>query len=198
MRLLIAVLVTACTHAPGMAPPAPPIASTPHVPDCAEAAAGIERATRGVRAPESTVVRAMHLRCVEDAWSREAMACFSGMNDDELARCARLLPEAPRGELLALLGDGGGREAIEVARVRLGELQVGVDECDRFVAAVSSVLGCEQMPLDTRVQLGNETVDFWNLPTSGLSEDAHHRMAEVCGASLATLQAEASSAGCAL
>ena len=203
MRWLAVVIAVACGEAPPPPPPAPAaptsfaVANTARA--CREAAVGLERATRAVRSPESSIVRAMNERCIDDAWPEAAAACFAKMTgEDELARCAGLLADRPRRELLDVIGGGGGRAAVAVARLRLQGLQVGVGECDRFVAAVASVLACEQMPLDARVDLGNSMADFWDLPTSGLPADAQERMATVCSSSLAQLQAEATSVGCAL
>jgi hypothetical protein len=179
---------------PPVAPAA--VANTTH--SCREAAVGLERATRAVRAPERSIVRAMDQHCIEDRWPATAVDCFATMRDGELARCATLLSDRSRGSMLAVLSGGEDRAAIEVARLRLKSLEVGVGECDRFVAAVASVLLCEHMPLGDRVQLGNETAELWELPTHGLSPDAQHRMAEACGSSLQLLEAEASHAGCEL
>jgi hypothetical protein len=52
------------------------------------------------------------------------------------------------------------------------------------------------MPIETRVQLGDETADFWDLPTKGLAPEAQARMSAVCGQSLASLQQQALAAGC--
>lgn len=189
--------MVACGAAPHGTPTVP-VANVAAVHSCREAAAGIERATRDVRAPETTVVREMDARCEDDRWDSAAIDCFAQMRDGELAHCAKLLPDATRTAMLAVISGGGGRAAIEVARVRLGQLALGVGECDRFVAAVANVLGCEQMPVDARVELGNETSEMWDLPTHGLPEDAQRRMAEACGVSLRELQSEAANAGCAL
>lgn len=204
MRLAVLVLVVAaCSHeAPTAATPAAPLIAAPARPArparCGEAAVGLEHATRSMREPGTSIVREMDGRCQDDGWPAEAVGCFARMGDDDLPRCAHLLPAAARDAMFALVAGGGGRAAIEVARLRLDGLEVGVGECDRFVAAVATVLGCEQIPIDARIQLGNQTVDFWNLPTSGLSLDAQRRMAEVCGASLAELQQRATGAGCTL
>ncbi len=73
---------------------------------------------------------------------------------------------------------------------------VGVGECDKFVAAVAAVLTCESMPVEARAQLGNQTADFWDLPTHGLPADAQRRIADACDASRAQLEQEARDAGC--
>jgi hypothetical protein len=83
-----------------------------------------------------------------------------------------------------------------VAVARLASVKPGIPECDQFVAAVATVLACEQMPLATRVQLGNETADFWSLPTAKLSTDMIKRMSAKCGQSLAALRQQAVGAGC--
>ena len=197
MRRLLLVLVAACSGGHAQTPIArPAIANATH--SCREAAVGIERATRDVRAPETTVVRAMDERCVTDRWPGRVVDCFARMGDGELARCATLLPDGSREAMLAVISGGRDRTAIEIARLRLRGLEVGVGECNRFVAAVASVMSCEQMPVDARVQLGNETAELWDLPTQGLPADAQQRMAEACGVSLQRLQAEATNAGCAL
>ncbi|MGE5181178.1 MAG: hypothetical protein ACM31C_03910 [Acidobacteriota bacterium] len=195
MKPAALLLIAACGAA--TAPPA-------HVPanataSCREAAAGLEQGTRSVRAPESSVVIEMHARCTEDVWPVAAIECFARMHEGELGRCARALPDGARDRMFAVLGGGApDRAAIAIARARLESMQVGVGECDRFVAAVHSVLTCEQMPIEARVQLGNETADIWDLPTEGLPEDAQRRMADACGASLAQLQQQAQDAGCML
>jgi hypothetical protein len=197
MRAVLLVLLTACSGGRAPTPVArPAIANATH--SCREAAVNLERATRDVRAPETSIVRAMDDRCVADRWPGRVVDCFATMDDGELARCATLLADGPREAMLGVITGGGDRSAIEVARLRLRGLEVGVGECNRFVAAVASVLRCEQMPLDARVQLGNETAELWDLPTQGLPPDAQQRMAEACGVSLQRLQAEASNAGCAL
>lgn len=200
MRPTAWLLLAACGGAAAKSPPA----SAPRVPanatsSCGEAAAGLEQATRSVRAPESSVVIAMHAHCTEDAWPAAAIECFAKMHEGELGHCARELPDASRDRMFAVLGGGSpDRMAIAIARARLEALQVGVGECDRFVAAVSAVLTCEQMPIEARVQLGNETAEFWDLPTQGLPEEAQRRMAEACGQSLHELQQQAQDAGCML
>lgn len=176
------------------------VATANREPSCAEAAVGLEQATRGVRAPDSSLVVPMRARCNDDRWPLTAVACFAHMTEGDLGRCARALPDDARTHMFAIVLNGGvsDRAAIVITRARLDGLAVGVATCDRFVAAVSAVLTCEQMPLDARVQLGNETVDFWDLPTHGLSEGAQRRMENACGASLASLEQQARDVGCML
>jgi hypothetical protein len=165
---------------------------------CSDAAAGLERATRGIRAPEDTVLAPMRTRCTEDAWSVEAIECFAAMQPDDLGACAGKLSKTPREAMLAVLaGIHDDRAAVAVVVARLATLKVGVPACDQFVAAVATVMTCEGLPLETRVQLGNETADFWSLPTSGLPPDAQAKMTSACGESLAALQRESTGAGCA-
>ncbi|HLL21761.1 MAG TPA: hypothetical protein VK427_06505, partial [Kofleriaceae bacterium] len=162
-----------------------------------EAAAGIEKGTRSIRDPGISVVGAMRGHCVEDAWPAIAIDCFATMTEDDLGKCAGQLRVAARDRMLTTLaGNGDDRTAITIAQVRLHDLKVGVPECDRFVTAVATALGCEHMPLDQRAQLGNETADFWSLPTTNLPEDAHRRMANVCGESLTSLRKHVADAGC--
>src|SRR5262249_54694740 len=136
---------------------------------CAQAALGLENATRGVRAPDHQVFDALRAQCAEQTWPVSAVDCFATMAEGDLGRCSAALSDAMRERLFAALaGDGSDRAGLAVARARLGRLQVGVPACDRFITTVSVVLTCEAMPLDTRVQLGNETAEFWSLPTSRL------------------------------
>ena len=194
----MSVLVfAACGGAARPAPaPAPVIANATRT--CAEAAAGLERATKSVRPPERSVIEAMRAHCVDDAWSVAAIACFADMKEGDLGRCAMKLADAPRTAMFGVIAGGDDdRAQIAIARARLEGLSVGVAECDRFVTAVVAVLACEQMPVATRAALGTETADFWDLPTSGLPADAQRRMSRVCGNSLQQIQQQALDAGCA-
>lgn len=174
---------------------APPVPTTERT--CAEAAAGIESGTRGIRDPETSVVSRVRGLCLDDAWPADAVACFAHMTEGELGRCAGALATAPRERLLAVLGGAGDdRMAIAVAQARLTGLEVGVAECDSFVTAVARALACEAMPLAQRAQLGNETAEFWSLPTTNLPAEAARRMAAVCGESLAVLRQQVADAGC--
>jgi hypothetical protein len=177
--------------------PAPPVPLTNETRGCGQAAAGLERGTRSVRGPDDSVLGPMRARCTEDGWPTAAIDCFATMTEDDLGRCAGLLESHDRDRMFAALGgDAHDRSAIAIAVARLSSLKVGIAECDQFVTRVSSVLGCEQMPLETRLQLGNETADFWSLPTARLSADALRRMSTVCGQSLAELEQRATDAGC--
>jgi hypothetical protein len=190
------VIALGCSRPPPAPSPQPaPIANTGQ--SCADAAAGLERSTRGLRPPESTVLDAMRVRCNADHWSAKALDCFATMQEGELGRCALALRDDQRDAMFAVLGGGeDARTKIAIARSRLEVLQVGVAECDRFVSKVATVLGCEQMPVEARAELGAETASFWDLPTTGLSPDAQRRMSEACGASLRELEHQASGAGC--
>ncbi|HTL37702.1 MAG TPA: hypothetical protein VL326_31440 [Kofleriaceae bacterium] len=163
---------------------------------CKEAALGIESATRGVRDPGNAVAGPLTLRCHEDAWAVDALECFATMREGDLGKCARLLPELSRGKLFAVLGGyGDAHMSIAIAHARLEQLTVGVKECDDFVGKVASVLACERIPLESRVELGQATVDVWALPRTLAAEDAQ-RMSAVCGESLASLTQQATDAGC--
>jgi len=163
---------------------------------CKQAALGLENATRGVRSPESSVADELVVRCNEDSWPSTAIDCFATMREGDLGRCSRSLPDDSRNRMFGVLGGGGGLAGIAIAQARLEQLQVGVPACDQFVAAVSTVLKCEQIAIDVRVQLGRETAEFWSLPTAKLAADDLQRMTEVCGQSLASLRQQASDAGC--
>lgn len=188
--------VAACSSAPSKPAPAPPVPISNETRGCSEAASGLERGTRGIREPEQSVLRPMRELCASEPWPVAAIECFATMAEDDLGRCAALVPEPGRERLFHELGGGSDRATVAVALAKLGTLKVGVAECDRFVETVAHLLVCDAMPLEQRAQLGTETADFWALPTTGLPADAQRRMAEVCGKSLATLQQQAVSAGC--
>ena len=194
MHRLLLILAVACSSKPK---PAPPVPITTEQRGCAEAAAGIEQGTRSIRDPGTSIVSPMRGLCLDDAWPTAAIDCFAKMTEDDLGRCAGLLAKGPRERLFTTLGgNGDDRTAIAIAQARLTDLKVGVTECDNFVTAVSRALGCEQMPLEQRAQLGNETADFWSLPTTNLPADAAARMAAVCGESLTFLRKQVADAGC--
>jgi len=193
VRLLV-IFVVACSSPAKK--PAPPVPVSIEQRSCAEAAAGIENGTRSIRDPGTSVVGDMRTACLGDAWSAAAIECFSKMTEDDLGRCAGELKPAQRDRVFAALGNGDDRTAIAIAQARLHGLKVGVVECDNFVTAVARALGCEGMPLPQRAELGNETADFWSLPTTNLPEDAARRMADVCGKSLTFLRQRVADAGC--
>ncbi len=202
MRRLV-VLLAACGHSAAQPEPATPaqpgssVTLTNVARSCADAAHGLEGATRSVRDPDQGVAKTLTRRCNDDSWPTTAIECFATMREGDLGTCAKQLPERARESLFAILaGNEPSRAGIAVARARLEMLQVGVPECDRFVHAVNAVLACEQMPLDTRVQLGNETAQFWSLPTDRLGAEDLKRISDVCGQSLLTLEQQAMTVGC--
>lgn len=199
-RALVLVTVGCAARSTPPPPPAPPVpmtlASDLHR-TCSDAAAGLERATVGLRAPDRSILATVRARCVEDTWTAAAVECFSAMTGDDLGACAAKLDRRPREALFAVLGDvETDKASVTLVLARLASLRVGIATCDQFVVAVSNVMRCEQLPLDTRVQLGSETADFWSLPTTGLPEDAQAKMEAACGESLAALERESSTAGC--
>ncbi len=203
MRAIACLLAAGCgsaAPAPAAAPPVPaapvPIDDTTRA--CGDAAAGLERGTRGLRPPEVSVLDSARALCVDDAWSAASIECFAHMRDDDFGRCAAGLPKAPRKRLFdRVAGGANDRIAVASALTRLSTLQVGIPECDHFVERVAHVLVCDAMAIEVRAQLGSETADFWSLPTSGLPADAQLRMADVCGRSTAALEQQAVDAGCA-
>ena len=197
------VLLVACSSsakpspAKPAAPAAEPVANRAH--SCSDAALGLENATKGVRPPERSVFETLRLRCLEDHWPGSVVDCFATMAEGDLGKCARGMTDDQRDPVFAVLaGNESSRAGIYVARARLGQLQVGVPECDRFVTAVSTVMTCEGLTIDQRLQLGNETAEFWSLPTHRLSSEDLKRISEVCGQSLASLERQALDVGCML
>lgn len=196
MRHLLVLCVTACSAAART--PAPVALANRPAHTCADAAVGLDRATKGVRAPEATMFEAMRDRCVSDAWSTSAIECFAKMREGDLGLCARELHDTQRDAFFDVIARGADDQAsLAIARARLAAMALPVAECDRFVRSVSAVLECERLPLDARVQLGNETADFWSLPDQ-LPVAAQQRIAAACGASLTQLQQQASMSGCML
>jgi hypothetical protein len=191
------VLLAACAAAP-QKPAAPLALENRPAHTCSDAAVGLDRATKGVRAPESPMFDALRDRCIADVWSSAAIECFAMMHEGDLSTCARELHDEQRTAFFDLLAGGAAENgSLAITRARLGAMTVPIEECDRFVKSVSAVLDCEQMPIDARVELGNETADFWNLPAQ-LPEDAQRRMADACGESLVQLQHQATFLGCML
>jgi hypothetical protein len=191
------VLLAACAAAP---PKQAPVAAVENRPahSCSDAAVGLDRATKGVRSPDAVLFDAMRDRCIADVWSTRAIECFAMMHEGDLGTCARELHDEQRTAFFDILAGGTAETgSLAVARARLDAMAVPIEECDRFVKSVSAVLGCEQMPIDDRVQLGNETADFWSLP-SQLPADAQRRIADACGQSLTQLRQHATFLGCML
>lgn len=184
------------TAAPAV--PAPPVPAEDTTRACKDAAAGLERGTRGLRSPEVSVLAPMHRLCTDDGWPAASVECFAGMHEGDFGRCAAGLPARARQRLFEQIAGGAtDRVAVASALARLSGLQVGIPECDRFVEAVAQVLVCDAMAIEVRAQLGAETADFWSLPKSGLPADAQLRMADVCDRSTAALAQQAADAGCA-
>lgn len=202
MRLAV-VLLVGCSSASAPEPAQPqgharePVSNATH--SCADAALGLENATKGVRAPERSVFETLRLRCLEDHWSVSVVDCFATMAEGDLGKCSRAMTDEQREPVFAVLaGNEANRAGIYVTRARLDQLQVGVPECDRFVTAVSAAMTCEKLSLEDRLQLGNETVEFWSLPTSRLSREDKLRISGACGQSLASLERQALDVGCML
>jgi hypothetical protein len=205
MRRLL-VLLVACSNAHKPAsepvPPSPgvePVLSNHPKHTCTHAARGLAGATRGVRSPDTDVFDELLARCDRDGWSVNAIDCFSVMNEGDLGTCAKLLDERQREATFSVLaGNEPSQAGLFVARARLQQLSVGIDTCDRFVNAVTTLLGCDGLSIEMRLQLGNETAQFWSLPTDRLGAADRQRMSQVCVDSLQTLARETAPVGCAL
>ena len=183
----------ACSH--GGAPANAPIENTAR--GCGEAAAGLERATRGLRPPEESILGPMRALCVEDAWPAVAIDCFATMTPDDLGKCAGMVDAKHREALFARIsGLDHDKAALAILVARLANVKVGIAECDGFVTAVSRAMSCEGLSLEERHGLGSETVDFWSLNTSRLPPDAVAKMVRACGESLSALQTQVAAVGC--
>ena len=196
----VLVLVAACsapTARPAPVAPEAPLEAPKAPHSCSDAAVGIERATKGVRAPDTTVFDEMRGRCTDDNWPLAAIECFASMKEGDVGRCARELHDGVRDRMFAVLSGGNDRGSLAIARARLDAMTLPVAACDQFVRSVSAVLACEQMPIETRIELGNDTADFWELPET-LPADAEQRISTACGQSLSALQQHAAVAGCML
>ena len=198
MRALILIAVAGCGSATPAHKAAPPVPIENTARGCAEAAAGLERATRGIRPPEESILVTMRGLCVRDAWSAAAIDCFATMTPDELGTCAGQVDAKDREAMFGVIaGNDADQASLAIIVARLANLKVGIVECDRFVSAVSTAMSCEGLPLDQRHDLGNETADFWSLPTSGLPPDAVARMVKACTTSLDALHQQVTAVGCA-
>jgi hypothetical protein len=197
MRLAL-VLLAACGGTPKPAEPLPPQRPITNVTrSCSDAAHGLEGATKSVREPDQHVFDALKKRCTDDAWPSTAIDCFATMREGDLGKCSHDLAERSREGMFAVIGGSEpSRAGLVVARARLEQLAVGVPACDDFVTAVSNVLACDAMPIDMRVNLGNETAQFWSLPTERLQADDLQRISDVCGQSLLSLQQQSAGVGC--
>jgi len=200
--LLLAAAFGGCSSSSAPAPrqptPGVPLSNRPYH-TCQHAARGLSGATRGVQEPENDVFDVLKARCERDRWSLDAIECFSEMNEGDLGRCSKQLEERQREAVFAVLaGNEPSVAGLAVARARLEQLQVGIESCDRFVSAVSAVLGCDGLSIEMRLNLGNETAQFWSLPTDRLGADDRNKMSQVCVASLETLVRETTPVGCGL
>ncbi|MBV8756254.1 MAG: hypothetical protein JO257_03195, partial [Deltaproteobacteria bacterium] len=132
MRLAVLLCLAACSTPaarPSPVEPAPsePIASPVAVAhSCSDAAVGLERATKGVRAPDTTVFDAMRGRCTDDAWPLAAIECFAMMKEGDVAKCARELHDGVRDRMFAVLSGGNDRGSLALARARLDAMTVPV------------------------------------------------------------------------
>ena len=82
MRFVVVLLVACSGAKPTAKPaqpmePAQPVANSTH--SCADAALGLQNATRGVRSPEQAVFDTLRARCLEDVWPAGAVDCFATM-----------------------------------------------------------------------------------------------------------------------
>jgi hypothetical protein len=204
MRRAAFLLLVACgggqSSTPSERAPSEGVPLSHHVSrDCRHAATGLSGATRGVRDPEVDVVDGLIDVCQRDGWPYAAVDCFAQMAEGDLGRCAKLLDERPREGMFAVLaGNEPSAAGLVVAKARLQQLSVGIESCDRFVAAVMTILSCDGLSIEMRLSLGNETAQFWSLPTDRLAADDRQRMSQVCVTSLETLAKETAPVGCSL
>ena len=182
------IFLAACTT-PAAKPPAAPIANTA-LHSCGDAAEGLEHATRALRDPEVSILAGMREHCVADHWPSTAIDCFTAMAPDDLPGCAGELSADQRERMFGAF-DGG----IVVAVARLRVLHTNIPDCDQLIGAFVTVLTCDTVPFQQRVELGNETADFWQLPDK-LPPAASQRMATACSDSLVELKARVGNSGC--
>jgi hypothetical protein len=195
--LVLAALCACRADRPVQEPAPVPVVIENTARGCGEAAAGLERATRGLRPPEESILAPMRALCIEDAWPTVAIDCFAAMTPDDLGKCAGLVATKPREALFArIAGLEHDQAALAILVARLANVKVGIAECDGFVTAVSRAMSCEGLSLEQRHGLGSETVDFWSLNTSRLPPDAVAKMVRACGESLSALQTQVAAVGC--
>jgi hypothetical protein len=202
VKALLLMVVVGCGSSssapPVKSPPAPPVPVVFDNRTCVDAAIGLDRSTKTLRPPEGDVVGPVQQRCAEDGWSAAAIECFAAMTEEDLTGCTRLLIPPHREKLIATLVGNASEDSEELASIvaKLQTLQVGILNCDRFVQAVSVTMSCRGLASSARIALGNETADFWSLPTTRLSIEDRARMAAACGESLQALQQQSVDVGC--
>ena len=198
------VVVVGCGSSkapPPKPPPAPPVPVVFDNRTCIDAAIGLDRMTKTLRPPDEIaegVVGLVQQRCAEDGWSAAAIECFAAMTEEDLSACTRLILPMHREKLIATLVGNVADDSEELASIvtKLQALQVGILNCDRFVQAVTVTMSCRGLKSAQRIALGNETADFWSLPTTRLSIEDRARMAAACGESLVALQQQSVDVGC--
>jgi hypothetical protein len=189
------LILIACGSTPPPTPqPSPPIVEPQPLRTCAEAAIGIEQATRSVRPPDESIVQQMRARCADDSWSASVIDCFAQMSEGDLTHCAEKLSEQSRHALFAALG-GTDEAAIAIAKLRLANMHVGIPTCDALWVTTGEYLACDAIPIGTRAEVGPQIADSWNLPEH-LPANAQARMTEVCTKSRETLLQQAVAFGC--
>lgn len=138
----------------------------------------------------------MKARCVDDTWPAAAIECFAQMKEGELGTCASKLSDDARRAMFAALG-GTDETAVAIAKLRLASMHVAVEACNQLFATTRAFLDCDQIPLETRAQIGPQIAESWHLPDK-LSPEAQARMATVCSSARETLLQQAVAAGCAV
>lgn len=189
---------------PAPVPVTTPITAMPKT--CTDAAFGIDRAAKDMHPPEQEIVPPMRTRCQRDQWSQTSIDCFAGLASDvptdesSLAVCVGQLPTEQRAPLLVEIRGEQPDQTSELAEVvtKLGALTVGITSCDRFVAAVTRMMDCPGLDADARIQLGNETVEAWNLPMHKVSLQDKAKLAGACTQSLESLKRHATDLACSL
>ena len=196
IALVLVLAVVACRAAPSAAPLV--IGNRAPTPTCADAAAGLARGANDPGDPDVDLMPPLRARCEHDGWPSGARACFAAMRDTDLGRCAAELPGGQRAALFDVLSGGtGDRGQLALTRARLQATATGLASCDRYIAQVATTLGCEAMPLDQRLSLGQETATMWVVPLSRLPAKQRDQMSAACAASTENLQHQDQRAGCA-
>ncbi len=200
--------------APPPAKPAPAIPVTTPITEmpktCTDAAFGIDRVAKDLHPPEQEIVPPMRTRCARDQWPQKAIECFANLapesaadapaGESDLAVCVSRLPIEQRASLIVEIKGAQPDQSAELAEVvtKLGALQVGIASCDRFVAAVARFMDCPALDADSRIQLGNETVEAWSLPMHKVSLQDKAKLAGACTQSLESLKRHATDLACTL